>query len=360
MAVPLCYRSGPGECMAIRFPAPLRPGDRVGVTSPSMGVGQREQSQLDRAADAVRRRGYDVVIGACMDGTSHVSAPARDRAAELMAMLTDPSIRAVVPPRGGETAIDLLPLLDWEAIAAAEPTWFVGFSDISTLLTPMTLRTGIATLHTNNLLNTPYTARQPHLTWLDVAALPAGSSFTQLSPGRHPGPGNDRAPAPADRQATGPVTELGADEAWVRLDGDGVVDVTGRLIGGCIETVRHLAGTPYGDLARFVSERAPEGLIAYLEAASDDAYAICRSLHGMRLAGFFTDARAILVGRTIAPESRTLTQKDAVLEALGPLGVPIIADVGCGHVPPYLPMVNGAMGHLRFSPGLASLTQSLR
>jgi muramoyltetrapeptide carboxypeptidase len=39
--------------------------------------------------------------------------------------------------------------------------------------------------------------------------------------------------------------------------------------------------------------------------------------------------------------------------------VPIIADVGCGHVPPYLPIVNGALGHLQFSADCASLTQSL-
>jgi muramoyltetrapeptide carboxypeptidase LdcA involved in peptidoglycan recycling len=29
-----------------------------------------------------------------------------------MTMLTDPAIRAIVPPWGGEIAIDLLPLLD--------------------------------------------------------------------------------------------------------------------------------------------------------------------------------------------------------------------------------------------------------
>jgi muramoyltetrapeptide carboxypeptidase LdcA involved in peptidoglycan recycling len=105
--------------MAIRFPAPLRPGDRVGVTSVSKGVEDWERERLGQAVEAVRRRGYNVVVGTCMDGTSHISAPAEERAAELMDMLTDPSIRAVVPPRGGETAIDLLPLLDWEAIAAA-------------------------------------------------------------------------------------------------------------------------------------------------------------------------------------------------------------------------------------------------
>ena len=30
-------------------------------------------------------------------------------------------------------------MLDWDAIDAAEPTWLVGLSDISTLMTPLTL-----------------------------------------------------------------------------------------------------------------------------------------------------------------------------------------------------------------------------
>jgi muramoyltetrapeptide carboxypeptidase LdcA involved in peptidoglycan recycling len=319
-----------------------------------MGVRQCERRLLSRSVEAVRSRGYEVVIGACMDGASHVSAPAQERAAELITMLTDPSIRAVVPPRGGETAIDLLPLLDWDAIAAADPTWFVGFSDISTLLLPVTLRTGIATLHTNNLMNTPYQLPRPHLTWLDVVSLAAGASFTQSSPARH------HAGAWDGGQTNTQATEVDADNrAWVRLDDDGAVDVTGRLVGGCLETVRHLLGTPYGDVARFGREQAPEGLIVYLEAAGDDAFAVCRSLHGMRLAGFFAKARAVLVARTIAPESQALSQKEAVLDALSHLGVPIIANLGCGHAPPYLPMVNGALAHLRFGAGVASLTQSL-
>jgi muramoyltetrapeptide carboxypeptidase len=315
--------------MAIRFPAPLRPGDCVGVTSPSRGVERRERDHLEQAVRAVRNRGYDVVIGECMDGTSHISAPAEERAAELMAMLTDPRIRAVVPPRGGETAIDLLSFLDWDSVASADPTWFVGFSDISTLLLPMTLRTGIATLHTNNLMNTPYKLSGQVLTWPDIIAFGPGASFTQS--GR-----------------------------WVRLDGDRPADVTGRLVGGCIEAVRHLAGTPHGDVARFARQHAPEGLIVYLEAAGDDAFSVCRSLHGMRLAGFFAEAKAILVASTLAPDSPTLTQQEAVVDALARVGVPIIAGIGCGHVPPYDPMVNGALGHLRFGTGPATLTQSLR
>ncbi|GIE30817.1 hypothetical protein Ait01nite_038620 [Actinoplanes italicus] len=135
--------------MTIRYPAPLRPGDRIGVTSPSSGVDDDMRARLRVAIDVVRERGYEVVVGECMDGARHVSAPAAERAAELTSMLTDPAIRAVVPPWGGETAIDLLPLLDWDALGAAEPTWLVGYSDMSTIITPFTLLSGVATVHGN-------------------------------------------------------------------------------------------------------------------------------------------------------------------------------------------------------------------
>src|SRR5687767_10282556 len=122
---------------AIRYPAPLRPGDRVGVTAPSSGVPPGLRRRLEFAVRVVRARGYEVVGGDCLHADGIVSAPAADRAAELQAMLTDPAIRAVVPPWGGELAVELLPLLDLEAIAAAEPTWLVGYSDLSTLLVPI-------------------------------------------------------------------------------------------------------------------------------------------------------------------------------------------------------------------------------
>ena len=81
---------------AVRYPRPLRPGDRVGVTSPSSGVPDILRKRLDVAIRAVEAHGYEVVVGRCMDGTGHVSAPAGERAAELTDMLTDPGIRAEI------------------------------------------------------------------------------------------------------------------------------------------------------------------------------------------------------------------------------------------------------------------------
>ncbi|WNV85788.1 LD-carboxypeptidase [Umezawaea sp. Da 62-37] len=341
--------------MAVTFPAPLLPGDLIGITSPSSGVREDMTGRLDRAIRTVESHGYEVAVGTCMDGSGHVSAPAAERAAELMAMLTDPAVRAVVPPWGGETAIDLLPLLDWDALRRAVPTWMVGFSDIATIITPLTLVAGIATVHGNNLMDTPYRTPEGLLSWLDVVAAPAGSTLVQTPPGRY------RAAAFDDYRHHPDVDRLDLDTPgrWQRLDGEGDVDVMGRLVGGCVETLCNLTGTPFGDVAGFRRASAPEGLIVYVEAAESDAAAICRHLHGMRMAGFFDGANAVLVGRTRAPAWGALTQHAAVLDALGGLGVPIIADVECGHVMPYLPLVNGALGRVVHTADHDRLEQTL-
>jgi muramoyltetrapeptide carboxypeptidase LdcA involved in peptidoglycan recycling len=341
--------------MPIRYPSALRPGERIGVTAPSSGVASKHRPRLNFCVDFLRNKGFDVVVGSCIDGTSYVSAPAADRAAELSAMLVDPTIRAVIPPWGGELAIDLLPHLDWAQIALSAPTWFIGFSDISTLITPLTLSTGIATLHGNNLMDTPYAVPPPLLSWLDIVTLPSGSSFEQGPAGGHREPGFDD----WELEPTVTTYPLDAPGSWTRLNGLGEVSVSGRMIGGCIETLSNLTGTPYGDLAGFARDHAPDGLLVYVEAAEASSYDIGRRLHGMKLAGWFADANAVLVGRTAAADQPGLSQHEAVVDALGDLDIPIIADVDFGHVPPYMPIVNGALGSLSWSPDVMSLKQTL-
>lgn len=329
--------------MDLRFPAPLRPGDRIGVTSPSAGAIGPGRERVDFAIQWLRERGHDVVVGECMDGSRWVSAPKEQRAAELTAMLTDPAIRAVVPPWGGPgTALDLLDQLDYDAIAAAAPTWFVGFSDCATLLTPLLLRTGLAGIHGDNLADTPYAVPDGLLHWLDLA-------------------GHDPALGPVLQRDSGlvagwwPLEEDPRATEWRRvgegswsLHGAEALDVSGRLVGGCIECMAGIAGTPYGDVRAFGAEHGP--LVVYLEAADEEAFAICRHLHHLRYAGWFDHAVAVLIGRTSAPDSGSgtsgMTQGEAVLDALGGLGLPLVLDVEIGHVPPHLPLVNGALARV--------------
>ena len=339
----------------MHFPRPLQAGDTIGVTAPSSGVRPSFRPRLDAAVRSLEARGYAVVLGECLgaDGsTGVVSAPKERRAAELTAMLADPTIRAVVPPWGGELAIDLLDRIGWSDLADAEPTWLVGFSDLTTLMVPVTLELGWATLHGSNLMDTPYDAPEGLLHWTDVAS--ATAPFTQTSPGRYRGSGwDDYEAAPGVCRWT-----LESTGTWRVLDGS-VVDVTGRLIGGCIETVGPVAATPWGDVRSFGRTHADEGLIVYLEACEDGAYRIARTLHALRHAGWFEHANAVLIGRTRAPDMSDLTQTEAVVDALGDLGIPVVLDVECGHVAPYLPLVNGALARVVADGDTRQITQTL-
>ncbi len=151
---------------------------------------------------------------------------------------------------------------------------------------------------------------------------------------------------------------LDATGGW-RVVGGGDLAVSGRLIGGCIDTLSMLTGTPYGDVPGFGRTHAQDGLVVYVEASDSDAFTIGRMLHSMRLAGWFEHARAVLVGRTHAPDADGLTQEQAVIDALGPLGVPLVLDVECGHVQPFLPLVNGALASVVVSGGTGEITQTL-
>lgn len=334
----------------VLFPRPLRVGDTIGITSPSSGVDGAAARRADFCISWLRQAGFEVVVGDCMDGSGITSAPAEQRAAELTRMLADPEIRCVVPPWGGETAIDLVDLLDWTVLEQADPTWLVGFSDLTTVLLPLTLRLGWATVHGDNLLDTPYEPPPGLLRWLDLVS--------------GPGPHKQRDSTLVadfwrfedDPQAT---TWKDAGRGSWALHGADRLDVTGRLIGGCVETVCNLTGSPYGNVAKFGREYADDGLIVYLEVGGDEAATICRNLHGLRLAGWFDHARAVVFGRGNAPDNPHMTQREAVLDALGRLGVPIVFDVEIGHVPPHLPLVNGALAHLTIDTHGHELTQEL-
>lgn len=324
--------------MELRFPAPLHPGDRIGITAPSAGVGPRAQARIEFAVGWLRGRGYEVVMGECMSADRWVSAPKQQRADELTRMLLEPTIKAIVPPWGGAgTALDLLDQLDYASIAVADPTWVIGYSDSTSWMVPLTLRTGLATLHGDNLADTPLAPFPGLAHWTEVvtATGPVTQSDSHVVAKHRP---------LAEADATQwPVV---GDGSW-RLHGADRVDTTGRLIGGCVEVMAGIAGTPYGDVRAFGDEHGP--LVVYLEAADENAYNICRYLHTLRYAGWFDHAAAILIGRTSAPAGEGdpgLTQDEAVHDALGDLGVPIVLDLEIGHVPPHLPLLNGAEAHV--------------
>jgi muramoyltetrapeptide carboxypeptidase LdcA involved in peptidoglycan recycling len=55
-----------------------------------------------------------------------------------------------------------------------------------------------------------------------------------------------------------------------------------------------------------------------------------------------------------------MTQREAVLDALAPLDLPVVFDVEIGHVPPHLPLVNGAMATVTVDGDSHEIVQEFR
>lgn len=330
-------------------PAPLVPGARIVVTAPSSGVLPPLHRRLDLVLAHLRAQGFVVEEGRCLrDERRSASAPADERAAELMATLRRDDVAAVIPPWGGELAIELLDRLDWAALAAARPKWLLGYSDTSTLLVALTLRLGWATAHGPCLMDLAPGQDDP-LTSGVIAALatPAGGRIEQRQSQRWQRQWTDFAQVP---DTTYNLTE---PTRWRALGGERQVRMAGRLIGGCIDTLMHTAGTPHGDVRGFIarSAAAGDGVLLYLENAGQAPTDLVRALHRLRWAGWFEGLSGLLVGRSAAPDStagEALRYDEALVQTLSALPCPVLVDVDIGHRPPQMLLFNGALAEVEF------------
>jgi muramoyltetrapeptide carboxypeptidase len=340
-----------------RRPRPLRTGDLVAICAPSSGVEAAFFARLDLAIAHLKSRGLRVREGATLRREyKQCSAPAAERAAELQQFLLDPEIAAVMPPWGGERAIELLPLLDFERLAAATPKWFCGFSDLSTLQLPLCLRAGWMSLHGPNLmeLGADELDNNTAAIWSALCDAPEQPLLQQASE-RWQSAGLDW------RKHPGAGRSLTETTRWQRLDGqDGALHLSGRLIGGCLDTLARIAGTAYGDLRAWRQQPGIGAPILFLENAEMAPCELLRALYSLRLHGWFDKVAGVLIGRHAAADTKSTDQlslKEAVQAALGDLDVPVLIDADIGHVPPQLSLIQGEWAELHWSPQMLELRQ---
>ncbi|MCA3242290.1 MAG: LD-carboxypeptidase [Rubrivivax sp.] len=336
----------------IRYPSPLQPGSRVVVTAPSSGVQPALHARLELVLAHLRSLGFVVEQGRCLrDQHLGASAPAAQRAGELEATLMRDDVDAVIPPWGGELAIEILDRLDWGALARARPKWVLGYSDSSTWMLPLTLRLGWATAHGPCLMDL-VPGQDDVLTRGALKALqwPTGHVLRQHQSRAWQIRWADFAAAPASTYALTEPTH------WRSLHGRAHEAFDGRLIGGCLDTLMHTAGTAYGDVAAYIAHHRTEGVILYLENAEQSPPAVVRALHRLRWAGWLDGLSGLLIGRSAAPvpgRAEDLQMGDALRHTLGTLPCPVLLDVDIGHVPPQMVLINGAHAQVRWSAEVA-------
>ena len=128
----------------MRKPRALRPGDRVAVVSPASPF---KREEFEAGLGEIRTLGFEPVFDESVFARQgYVSGAAEVRAAAFTRAWADPEIAALVAVRGGYGSVQLLPLLDGDAVAH-RPKAFIGYSDNTSLLSWLTLKCGIVSFH---------------------------------------------------------------------------------------------------------------------------------------------------------------------------------------------------------------------
>lgn len=335
----------------IRYPSSII--KTIGITAPSSGVEYDLHPLLEQTIRRQQENGFNVITGkTAWTQKDAKSAPAQVRAAELMEMLNDSTVNAIIPPWGGELLIEILEFMDFDSI---KPTWILGYSDTSLLLLAITLKTGIATAHGTNIIDLrgPETD-ETTARWIDVLSTEMEGEVTQKSSEFYQKNWNHENPSPT-------VFHLTEKTAWKTVSGEQII-FEGRLLGGCIDVIHHLAGTPYGNVKSFREQHIPgEPVIWYFENCEMSIADLKRSLTQLKYAGWFENCTGILFGRSAANHpTEGYTAERMYMDLEGELGIPIIFDVDCGHLPPQLILVNGAFAEVEFKEGKGRVKQKFK
>jgi len=117
------------------------PGSTIGVVTP--GSPPETRAEVQRGIAWWESKGYRVKLmpGALEQDGWHAGSP-EVRARDLQAAFADPGIDAIQTMRGGYGSAQVIPLLDFDAIAET-PKAFVGLSDITALHAALLVRAGL-------------------------------------------------------------------------------------------------------------------------------------------------------------------------------------------------------------------------
>ena len=274
-------------------PPALRPGDTVAVIAPASNI---KREMLDAGCLALQRLGYKTVYSeSIFEQDLYFAGALERRVKELEDMFADPQVRAIICARGGYGANYLLERIDLQKIKS-HPKIFVGYSDITSLLTYITDATGLVTLH--GPMVTKDFARHDGVDIISWTKAISGVSSWAIDTGPDSG--------------VQPLVEGKAE---------------GILYGGCLSMLAASLGTPY--------EIHTEGAILFIEDVATKPYQIDRMLMQLKLAGKLEKILGIVFGEMLEctqKKDQDYTVQEVLLRVVGPLGIPIAYGLRSGHV----------------------------
>ena len=321
----------------MKKPAMLRRGDTLAAVSLSWGgpatFPHRYQAGKRQLEEVFGVR--VVEMAHTLSSAEYLQANPQARADDLMQAFDDPAINGIISTIGGDDSIRLIPYIDHDIIRR-NPKVFLGYSD-TTVSHLMCLKAGLGTFYGPSIMAGfgenggifPYMRdavwRMLFSTGPVGELLPNNDGWTvELLDWGDPG-------LQGQKRTITPCT------GWRFLQGQGVH--SGHLVGGCIEVLDWLRGTP-----AWPHEALWDGAVLFLETSEEapSPQSVKRILRAFNAAGVLEKLNALLFGRPggqISP-SRFQDYDQVLLELfnheINRPDLPIITGMDFGHTDPML------------------------
>ena len=271
-------------------PPSLQPGDTVGIVAPGSNI---NRELLEAGCKTLKRLGYNpFYFDSIFDQDLYFAGNVERRARELHDMFARDEVRAIICARGGYGTNYLLNVLDFDKIIS-HPKIFVGYSDVTTLLTGFASR-GLITFHGPMVTKDFAIADGVDLQSWNAAM--TGVTEWELSLNS-----NVKSLVPGSAQ--------------------------GMLYGGCLSMLVASLGTPH--------EVKTDGTILFIEDIAAKPYQVDRMLMQLKLAGKLADVTGIVFGEMVdcvQQKDQGYSLQEVVMRIVGDLGVPVAYGIQSGHV----------------------------
>ena len=325
------------------YPRFLEKNDIIGITAPSQGVGDHLAS-FKKSIKTLEEYGYKIKETASVRNKGMVSTTGEKRSQELDEVITDKNVKMIICASGGDFLLEMLPTINWKNIKQS-PKWIMGYSDPTALLYITTTKLDIATIYGCNAGSFDQT--NLHECLINNLKILSGNILTQKS---------------FDLYQKGWLEEsdgynLTEPVYWEDLNGE--VNIQGRIIGGCLDCLKDIIGTPYDYTKKFIEKYKDDGFIWYFDVCELSVEEFYRTLFQMKEAGWFEYIKGVVVGRVAVPRCfyKDFSYQDA-LKKIFP-NIPLIFNADIGHVPPKMTIINGSIAKVTCKEGKGAISQTL-
>ena len=284
-------------------PQPLREGDSIAIVSPAATLQQPEI--LNLAAERLASWGLKAVIAphaATRDG--YFAGSVEERTADILAMLHDDNIKAILCSYGGYGCVHLLPHIS-NAIAR-NPKWIMGMSDCSALLAAC-VNSGTMCLHSVQCRHLAEKGNSNSSEYLRKTLF-GWSPHYSITP-HH-----------LNRQG----------------------ETKGTIVGGNLSVLSALINTPYDILK-------PDNIL-FIEEINEPLYKIERMLYTLKYSGVLGSLKALIVGHfTGCKENKHFggTAHELISRMVEEYDYPVCFDFPTGHGEECFPLIEGATAHMK-------------